>query len=328
MRFLLLLLPNLYDIFTLIMIGYAFFLNHNSQLQIPFVTACLLIYATTRVGIFAGKIVNLMAGKSNVDQQNLEEPQDVIVKKMILGIIPQCIFIIVCQIIFAICFLQNPAAAQFINPANLKNNNVEENILPNINEDPIPEKITEELNNNDNDEEKITPSADNKTSVATPVKTTNKVKRISTSQKKVKTESQPQQAAQNNVYYEIPDKTLRSAGISPAARKSAYSQNANQSNNSVIPTNNNSGNWSFSATNSTVTRVAQNLSNNETSKLNNQTSTSSLQPKRYPGDDNPLNTNWGYYKHTDKPVSQTKNSSNQQQRTNNIPAKTLRSIGY
>ena len=86
MRFILLLLPNLYDIFTVLMIGYAFILNHNSQLQIPFGIACLLIYATTRIGIFAGKIIHLMIGYSNVQEEGMEQPADVVARKMLAGI--------------------------------------------------------------------------------------------------------------------------------------------------------------------------------------------------------------------------------------------------
>ena len=59
MNILLLLIPNLYDVFTLIMIGYAFMLHQKGELQISFAVACGLIYVATRLGIFAGKYIGI-----------------------------------------------------------------------------------------------------------------------------------------------------------------------------------------------------------------------------------------------------------------------------
>ena len=73
MRFLFLLLPNLYDIFTLMMIGYAFMLHQKGELQISFGLACGLIYIATRLGIFAGKILHMILGKPQTDEAENQE---------------------------------------------------------------------------------------------------------------------------------------------------------------------------------------------------------------------------------------------------------------
>ena len=340
MRFILLLLPNLYDIFTVLMIGYAFILNHNSQLQIPFGIACLLIYATTRIGIFAGKIIHLIIGHSNVQEEGMEQPADVIVKKMLAGILPQCIFIVICQVVFALFFLQNAAAAKFItsdeakkpqqeqvqtkdevatdvNTTATKETNVSESSVPAVTDDEYDE------------EEKITPAVPVKPTVKQNVKPTTRtnVRQTIAPAKKTNVKQEVKAAsapAKPNVYYDIPDRTLQSAGISPAARRSVYSQAATAS-NSVVPTAGNSTGWTFSATN-TNERIVQN-SQTFSAQLKQASTSTTLKPKRYPGDDNPLNTNWGYYKYTDKPVSQTQSQGAPVNRTYTIPANTLRSIG-
>lgn len=339
MRFILLLLPNLYDFFTLLMIGYAFFLHHNSKLQIPFGIACLLIYATTRIGIFAGKIINLMLNRGGASEEGIEEPADVVAKKMIMGIFPQCIFIIICQVIFALFFLNNQDVVKSIMP-DKANSQQQEQVQSNnetaVNDEIQGESKVKSVESNssasfdedyDEEDEEVVPAVPQKPAAKpvakTSVKTVSSKRRIADKKTETKkaSSSTVTTAAKPNVYYEIPDRTLRTAGISPASRRIGYAQAAAAS-GSVVPAASNTTNWTFSAAN-TNERIAQNVP-----EQLKQAPASALKPKRYPGDDNPLNTNWGYYKYTDKPVSQTQSqSAAPANRTYTIPANTLRSIG-
>ena len=111
MRFLLLLLPNFYDIFTAIMIGYAFMLHSDGKLRLSFALACLLIYATTRIGIFAGKLIHMLIGKAATEPEGEQTP-DVIVKRMVLDFGPQCMFVVICQVILALLFMTPVASTE------------------------------------------------------------------------------------------------------------------------------------------------------------------------------------------------------------------------
>ena len=104
-----------------------------------------------------------------------------------------------------------------------------------------------------------------------------------------------EQSQTTTATYDIPDRTLRVAGISPAE----------QSINNANRTTNNS---TYNASN-----------------------TSGLTTKRYPGDDNPINTTWGYYKQTAQEQNQSVQKANNAQQKGtgaSIPANTLKSIGY
>ena len=296
MRFLLLLLPNLYDIFTVLMIVYAFVLNSNSQLKIPFGLACLFIYLTTRVGIFAGEIVHMIIGKSNPEEDGMEEPADVVAKRMILGVGPQCLFIIICQVILALCFLQGPASAKMASPEKAvpqEQVQVQDDTQAQAEDEA---QVAEEnavkpavsANDEAAEEEEIIPQ--DKKSVDKPVRRTGFTRKSAPAAKKSQAKSNEQVVAdtKNSVYYDIPDRTLQTAGISPAERRinsqSAGVQNAN-------------ANWSFSAANNNV-RVAQNTAPvNSQQAVNRPIQPAQANTKRYPGDDNPVNVHWGYYRY-------------------------------
>ncbi|MBR6098736.1 hypothetical protein IKP85_03220 [bacterium] len=344
MRILLLLLPNLYDIFTLLMIGYAFFLHSQSKLQIPFLFACLLIYATTRVGIFAGKIVHMIIGKSTPEEEGEPMEPDVVAKKMILGVGPQCLFIIICQVIVALFFLQNPALAKMVTPDNSAAPQQQEQVQAQPEEQAQAPAEADKASENapatetaaakpsaaqddeyDEDEEIVPAVPVKKQAVRTSVPV---AKRSATPKKsEVKTTAKTVAQTNNNVYYDIPDRTLQTAGISPAERRAAYANTVNASSNVQTA----ASNWNYTAQNvSNTVRVAQTAPTQSTQSSN-------LQPKRYPGDDNPVNVHWGYYRYAESVPGGTQVNTTAAPSGNNaqnngyrspVPANTMRSIGY
>ena len=284
------LLPNLYDVFTLLMICYAWYLHSNSQLKISFGLACLFIYIATRVGILAGEIIRIMIGSSSMEEENMEEPADVVAKRMVLGFGPQAICVVICQVIVALCFLQGPATAKmspastYVEPQQVQV--VGESSAPvaeatNINIDKPAETTVEPAVKAD--ETEVVPVATNKL-----FKRTSKAKIVQPKVAEVPTNEQAVDNTKNNVYYDIPERTLATAGISPSSRRVAYSGNSGN----FVTTNNN-------------VRVAQNVApvNQQYQQPVPQQQTvqtsSTANTKRYPGDDNPVNVHWGYYKYAE-----------------------------
>jgi len=302
MRFLLLLFPNLYDIFSVLMMGYAWFLNSNSQLKIPFGLACLFIYIATRVGIFAGEIIRLMIGSSSIEEENMEEPADVVAKRMVLEVGPQTICVIICQVIVALCFLQGPASAKMTTP--ISNSNAQEQAQV-ATQNEVVSPVTEAANLNIEKPEtsNIEPAVKEDEAEVVPVatnKTFKKLYKAKNDKQKLVEAPAKEQAVTNtksSVYYDIPDKTLMTVGISPASRRIAYSAD----NNAVVPAANNNGNWNFSAANNV--RVAQNAAPvsqyQQPVQQVNTASNAGANTKRYPGDDNPVNVHWGYYRYAE-----------------------------
>ena len=344
MKILLLLLPNLYDIFTLLMIGYAYFLHTQSQLKIPFLFACILIYVTTRVGIFAGKIVHMIIGKSKPEEEGepMEEPADVVAKKMILGVGPQCLFIIICQVIVALFFLQNPALAKMTAPDNGSASQQQEQVQAQSEEqaqaDVETEKASEDAQvsesaakpsvaaDEEGEDEEIIPAAKiKKQAVNTSSRAVKRLATPSVAKKSdAKTASSAVAQTKPNVYYDVPERTLQTAGVSAAERRAAYSNAVNAAATNVAPSN-----WNVSSSNNNV-RVAQ-------SAQTQSTQSSNLQTKRYPGDDNPVNVHWGYYRYAESVpggtrvntnATPTNGASQNNGYRNSVPANTMRSIGY
>ncbi len=338
MRFLLLLLPNFYDIFTAIMIGYAFMLHGDAKLKIPFALACLLIYATTRIGIFAGKLIHKIIGNAATEPEGEQTPE-VLAKRMILDFGPQCVLVVICQLILALLFLnptagaeakQLPPIAQPVQEA--EQVQAEAPVAPEQIEAAIPPaeetaktQAQAEPDNIATDAEAAAAEAKkavNKTT--TPAQ--NKVKTYNrSSAKKTSTQAKvdPNNTGDNSYAVDIPERTLKTAGISPSEININKRQSTAQEIAKVAASSRtNSNSWTFAAANTT-------------SAAQSAISRTSLQPKRYPGDDNPLQTNWGYYRNYSNGVDITKNKGTaaKQQKSadpvyNTIPARTLKSIGY
>ena len=295
-------LPNFYDFFTLLMIGYAWFLHSNSQLKVSFGLACLFIYIATRVGILAGEIIRLMIGSSSIEEENMEEPADVVAKRMVLGFGPQTICVIICQVIVALCFLQGPATAKmttpnaFVEPQEQQTEVVGET-------SPVADATN--LNLEKPAVTAVEPAVKEDESEVVPVATSRPFRRsYKAAQPKVAeipTNEQTVANTKSNVYYNIPDKTLKTAGVSPEARRVAYA-NAMTNIAPAAMVNTAAGNWSFSAPANTA-RIAQNTVpvNQQYQQPVQQVSTpgSTANTKRYPGDDNPVNVHWGYYRYAE-----------------------------
>lgn len=321
MRFLFLLLPNLYDIFTLMMIGYAFMLHQKGELQISFGLACGLIYIATRLGIIAGKILHLILGQPQTDEVGEDEAGG---KRFIFDFGPQIICVIAFQVIMMITSLPHAVTPAQVDKVAAQDKQIEqveqkkgdkaENTLAT---DSTPAKNDYEEMFSDSNEETVVPQ---KIQPAVPTvstrKYTNAVAKRSTytpSQVTV-TElpaAEPQQPVTPVVQkhpVQIPEKTLSIAGVSPAEI------NINNAQRVMTPASNNQNVVISAATTSGVIN------------------SSSLTPKRYPGDDNPIPTTWGYYKQVPQTqAQQAQQINNQQTQQNNnrtIPANTLRTIGY
>ena len=269
------------------MIGYAWILHNNSQLKVSFGLACLFIYIATRVGILAGEIIRMMIGSSSIEEENMEEPADVVAKRMVLGVGPQAICVIVCQVIVALCFLQGPATAKMATP----NAYVEPQEQAQVVESPAPVADATNLNLDKPAETAVEPAVKAEETEVVPV-ATNKLYRRTSRAKAVQSKAAElpnnEQTVTNtisNVYYDIPERTLSTAGISPASRRVAYSGNSNL----VVPPANNYVRVAQSAPTQQVQQPVQQVS----------TSASTANTKRYPGDDNPVNVHWGYYRYAE-----------------------------
>ena len=312
MNILLLLIPNLYDVFTLIMIGYAFMLHQKGELQIPFAVACGLIYIATRLGIFAGKLLHKILGQPQIAPAEGEAPDP---RMLVWGFGPQVAFVVIFQLIMALCCL--PHSSQAVagvpkeqlqpqsqvqeqvqdvqkNPNEISSNAVSDEEVAKTDEKKSVEKTSEIdrlLSEGANEEEIVKPQPKKEVKKAVKSSYVRKVASKKSTNNKIVEQSQTTTAT-----YDIPDRTLRVAGVSPAE------QNINRA-NQIVSTN--------------TTYSSKNVSG--------------LTPKRYPGDDNPINTTWGYYKQTAQEQNQSvQKANNAQQKSSgaNIPANTLRSIGY
>ena len=296
MRFLLLLLPNVYDIFTALAIGYAYFVDKETPLKIPFLFACIVIYVATRLGIFAGQIIGMMSGQVNEEPADVNDA-DAFAKRLIWGFVPQLIGVIIFQVIMAFCYLPTfpgmpkpQQAPQVQQTQSLFN---DKNVAPAASQQPVQAEEPKVAETKPEQKAVYSPVAENKP-VQEPKPAVNKVvqsnaaKKITVTPKKAeKVENKPVIAMnsepQNTVRYAIPERTLSIAGVS---QDEVNLNSVNQ--NTVQNQPSNSGSWSFSAG---VPSATQNAA-----KTVSSVSGSDTQPKRYPGDDNPINTSWGYYR--------------------------------
>ena len=329
MKFLFFLL-NPYDIFTLLMIGYAFLLHQKGELQISFGLACVLIYIATRLGIIAGKILQMILGKPQTDEAEDQE-QEAGGKRFIFDYGPQVICVIAFQVIMMITSLPHSAApAQTDKIAEQDKAAVEQTVQTkdeaSAKEETVASADTATAKSDydemfTEDEEDRTPTKTQTQDVKPAVNTTYSSQRRYVSQKSTYkptkvtvTEVEPQQTAQpapvvqkRPVY--IPETTLGVAGVSPAELNISNAQTTVINNNQAVNT-----------------RVAT-VAPSTTSVVNS----SNLTPKRYPGDDNPIPTTWGYYKQAPTHTSQSQEAAAQNYQNNNnrtIPANTLKVIGY
>ncbi len=319
MKLVFLLLPNLYDIFTLMMIGYAFVLNQKGELQIPFLVACGLIYVATRLGIFAGKLLHKILGQPQAVAAEGAAPDP---KTALWNFGPQVAFVIIFQLIMALCCLPHSSAVANVPKEQLQMQEQNQTETPNsevvsqdaVNTEETAKNTQGNVQNAENqkvasnttsevdkwlsesDEDEVAPKA-KKEEVKKAAENSAKktvAKKVYRAKKAVASAEQTYVDSS----YEVPDKTLKSVGIKiPAAESSSnYNNRSNQ----------------IAAANGTY-------------------NVSGLTPKRYPGDDNPINTTWGYYKQTPQQQSQSVRQSNSAQTKSsgaNIPANTLRAIGY
>lgn len=328
MRFLFLLLPNLYDIFTVIMIGYAFMLHQKGELQISFGLACGLIYIATRLGIFAGKILHMILGKPQADEVDEQEADG---KRFIFDFGPQIICVVAFQVIMMITSLPHSATPaqtdaiaaqdkQAIEQVDQKKDSsavTEDTVASAQSKSEYDELFTEEEETGS--QPKAQPS-DVKPAVKTSYSAPRKyvAPKAYTQTKVSVTEVEPQQTAQpapaaekRPVY--IPERTLNVAGVSPAELNIANIQTVAAYNNQVQP--------------QATTKISA-VAPATTSAIS---SSSNLTPKRYPGDDNPIPTTWGYYKSAPTHTTQSQEAAAQNYQNNNnrtIPANTLKVIGY
>jgi len=302
MKILMLLLPNVYDIFTAIAILYAYFVNQETPLKIPFALACVVIYAATRVGIIAGQGIGMMSGQGIEETVDANDP-DAFARKLMWGFIPQLIGVIAFQIIFAFCYLPSFPGTKSAQQPQEQVQLYEKNKTVNVqDEDSIEVKTEQETpavaDTQQNVEE---PKTTDVVAVSAPEpevapvrRTYNTYRRYNTTKAKPvaqKQETVQETAPVNTVRYDIPERTLRVAGISPSEYNLANVRN----NNTQIATTNN-GAWSFSASTGSVSQTPVSTPVQTVTTTNSVSSGSSLQPKRYPGDDNPINTSWGYYR--------------------------------
>ncbi|MEE3349607.1 MAG: hypothetical protein VZR09_06165 [Candidatus Gastranaerophilaceae bacterium] len=316
MKLAFLLLPNLYDIFTLMVIGYAFVLNQKGELQIPFAVACGLIYVATRLGIFAGKLLHKILGQPQAVAAEGAAPDP---KMAVWNFGPQIAFVLIFQLIMALCCLPHSSAVANVPKEQLQMQEQNQSEAPNsevvsqdaVNTEETAAKTSDNVQNSENqkvaDNNNISKvdkwlSESDEDEVASKTQkaaTTNSTKKVVT--KKRTYRAKKAVASEKQTYvdssYEVPDKTLKSVGVTlPATSSSNYNNRSNQ----------------IAAANGTY-------------------NVSGLTPKRYPGDDNPINTTWGYYKQTPQQQNQSVRQSNSVQTKSsrvNIPANTLRAIGY
>ncbi len=317
MKLVLLLLPNLYDIFTLMMIGYAFVLHQKGELQIPFAVACGLIYVATRLGIFAGKLLHKILGQPQAVAAAEGAAPDP--KMAVWNFGPQVAFVVIFQLIMALCCLPHSTAVAKVPTNQLQMQEQNQVETPNsevvssnaVNTDETAAKAEESVAKSEQKqeqaknatsdvdkwlsegEEEVTKPQQKKEEVKKAAKTTS-TRRAAT--KKVKTNNTVAAQTYVDSSYEVPDRTLKSVGVSIPAETSTNYRSSNQ----------------IAAANGTY-------------------NVSGLTPKRYPGDDNPINTTWGYYKQTPQQQNQSVRQSNSAQTGKSgahIPANTLRSIGY
>ena len=315
MKLAFLLLPNLYDIFTLMVIGYAFVLNQKGELQIPFAVACGLIYVATRLGIFAGKLLHKILGQPQAVAAEGAAPDP---KMAVWNFGPQIAFVVIFQLIMALCCLPHSSAVANVPKEQLQMQEQNQSEAPNsevvsqdaVNTEETAAKTSDNVQNSENqkvadnnniskvdkwlsesDEDEVA----SKTQKAATTNSTKKVVTKRTYRAKKAVASAEQTYVDSS--YEVPDKTLKSVGVTlPATSSSNYNNRSNQ----------------IAAANGTY-------------------NVSGLTPKRYPGDDNPINTTWGYYKQTPQQQNQSVRQSNSVQTKSsrvNIPANTLRAIGY
>ena len=326
MNFLFLLLPNLYDIFTVLMILYAFLLHHKGELQIPFGIACLLIYLATRLGIFAGKIIHKIIGRPQVEASQDQE-DGVAAPNFFFDFGPQIVCVVAFQVIMMITSLPHAAApAQTDNVASQDKQQIE-SVKSNLDADAKNATAEEAKSDMDEllvpDEEDIKPTAEEKPQASSKAQTTAPAVKPVVRIVKNTSSSKPVEKAvvevktvteQPVIRYEIPETTLGIAGITPAERDLSHAQKS-----STVS----------SATGASSGAVQQNVSSVVKSY------DSSLKTKRYPGDDNPIPTTWGYYKQTsqEQQNAQQKNTTaapaSKSQTTSGytIPANTMRAIG-
>ncbi len=321
MRFLLLLLPNLYDIFTVIMIGYAFILNQKGELQIPFIAACGLIYLATRLGIFAGELLHMILGQPQTDVSE-EEGAEPNAKRLLWNFGPQAMFVVIFQVIMLLCCLPHSGSAiakQPIPKEDLKQEQVQvqdNEIAASDTQTAEEKKLADEEFFGPADEETTpqaaaTPSAsEQKPQTVAKTQTTrvavrrtpaaSKAKRVSANNNNASYE-QPV-AVQNDNRYFVPERTLQTVGVSASSQYINNTARANQ----------------IAATNGTYDNTSSSPSG-------------SLTPKRYPGDDNPINTTWGYYRQTPQQQRQSvqqANSASTKNAGSSVPNNTLKTIGY
>ncbi len=318
MKLVFLLLPNLYDIFTLMMIGYAFVLNQKGELQIPFAVACGLIYVATRLGIFAGKLLHKILGQPQAATAEGAAPDP---KMAVWNFGPQIAFVVIFQLIMALCCLPHSSAVANVpkeqlqmqeqnqseptnsevvskNAVNTEETtaNTQENVQK-TDDQKVASNTTSEVDKwlSESDEDEVAPKT--KKEEVKKVATANSTKKAVT-KKAYKAKKVVASTEQTYVdsSYEVPDKTLKSVGVTiPVATSSNYNRS------------------------------------NQIAAANGTYNVSGLTPKRYPGDDNPINTTWGYYKQTPQQQNQSVRQSNSSQTKStgaNIPANTLRAIGY
>ncbi len=304
MRFLLLLLPNIYDIFTALAIGYAYFVDKETPLKIPFLVACVVIYMATRLGIFAGQIIGMLSGQVNDEQADVNDA-DAFAKKLIWGFVPQLIGVIIFQVIMAFCYLPNifgaPKAeqkqAQQVQMYD-KNAVTAEEPAPAVTEEAPAVAETEsaaKVEDKEVAEQKVEPAIKEEpkyTAKVAPVSRKPRnigVIKTSAQPKAVKEEVVHNPAPVTTVRYDIPERTLRIAGVEKSELNTA---NVRPVNTVSVQTTTSASGWSFSANTSAGTAPQTNTA------VQNASSTygSATQPKRYPGDDNPINTSWGYYR--------------------------------
>lgn len=286
MRFLMLFLPNIYDILTLLVIGYAYFVDKETPLKIPFLFACIVIYLATRLGIFAGQIIGMLSGQVSAEPADINDA-DAFAKRILWGFVPQLIGVILFQVLMAFCYLpglfNNQKTSQSQQQVQIYDKNSEaelkeEKDVVSVQSNEAASAVVAEPEDATVTKEKQTQAAQatqkttenmlpavTKSRYVKPVRINN-TKNINNTHFVTNTE--------NTVKYDIPAKTLKVAGVE---QKEISLTNVKQTGTSSFGGNNISS--------------GQNV--NQDVKTN---SGSSVNPKRYPGDDNPINTSWGYYR--------------------------------
>ena len=284
MRFLMLFLPNIYDILTLLVIGYAYFVDKETPLKIPFLFACIVIYLATRLGIFAGQIIGMLSGQVSAEPADINDA-DAFAKRILWGFVPQLIGVILFQVLMAFCYLpglfNNQKTSQSQQQVQIYDKNSEAELKE--------EKDVVSVQSNeaasavvaDSEDATVTKEKQTQAAQATQKTTENMLPAVTKSRyvKPVRINNTKNinnthfvTNTENTVKYDIPAKTLKVAGVE---QKEISLTNVKQT-----------GTSSFGGISS-----GQNV--NQDVKTN---SGSSVNPKRDPGDDNPINTSWGYYR--------------------------------